>query len=155
MITIKTTENRIILKTAGCKFEDDIEVIKEEETANDVPTDLTGYTVSVPSGWTVSAGYKTFYSLNYDLYEYDNDFTYAGNEMLGLGYRAFDIDSNDFEQPTDNYIETGQPTLLYYDNTAHLRFTFTGGNDVTNTDLIQWFVDMGATFIYHESGGSN
>ena len=106
--------------------------------------DLTGATVRVPSGWSASAGYKELYSLNYDLYSYNNDSTYSST-MLGIGFRGFDVDEFKFRFPVDNYIFTGQPTLLGFNNTDHLRFYFYGGKDVTNTNLIQWFIDNNAT----------
>ena len=48
------------MKTNGHKCEEDIEIVFEEEEAPSIPTDLTGYTVTVPAGWNAVGGYGNF-----------------------------------------------------------------------------------------------
>ena len=123
------------LKTEGDNLivnAEDVEIIEEEESS--IPTDLTGYTVTVPSGWSVTSRYGLFILS----YEFNGIETYDG--YLYLGYN---IIPGDGPTGAPNYIYLGRSLLTPIDSFS---VTFYNGQDVTNQDLIQWFVDNGATF---------
>lgn len=140
MIQINTTAKKIILKTNGHKCEEDIEIVFEEEEAPSIPTDLTGYTVTVPAGWNAVGGYGNF-SIN-------GNFADRG-DFIGIW-----IGSNKAGAATDgrvcfvgpSYPELGSPVNFALDNSNQFLLTITGGADVTNQNLIQWLVNNNATF---------
>ena len=109
------------------------------ELQEDRITDLTGYTVTVPAGWSATVGYGIF-SVNgtYDSYPLGE---------LGIGYEERGISSSD-------YLFTAQSSttpIAIYDSTQNIEFYFESGADVTNTSLIQWLYDNNATF--EKTGG--
>lgn len=99
-----------------------------------VPTDLSGYTVSVPAGWSVSSRYGLF------ILSYEFNGLVVNEGYLYLGYN---IIPGDGPTGAPNYIYIGGSTLTPNDS---FLVTFYNGQDITNQDLIQWFVDNGATF---------
>lgn len=116
-------------------FTDVMSTSYDVETGGDVPTDLIGYTVSVPSDWSATAGYGVFTASG--VY---NSFSFS---KLYIGYSS---PSNSF----DNYIvfyfvPDRESVVINLNDVDSFSVSFTGG-DATNTDLIQWFVDNGATF---------
>lgn len=124
----------------------------EEQTVSTTvaPTDLTGYTVTVPSGWTATAGYDYF------LLGVEYDGVQASNFYIGynLGDRG---------EPTRlaNYVSI--PYIVAIPNTEAFTLTFLDGSDTTNTSLIQWLTSNNATFSkseyawveYKESSGDS
>lgn len=106
-----------------------------ESEDNEVPTDLTNYIVTVPSGWTASAGFGLF-----QLYF----------ELNGFSYTEFNIGFDSVYQPTSDYIfcyndNSNREFDLY--NGESFSIHIDGGFGVTNPDLIQWFVDNNAQFL--------
>lgn len=119
------------------------------------PNDLTGYTVTVPSGWTATAGYG-WYNVDYDEYKYDSSFSALyigyGYEPLGRGFPLME------EMP--NSVAFGSSTLMSVTNDEEITITITGGDDATNAELIQWLTNNNATFskseyawVEYSSGG--
>lgn len=104
-------------------------------------TDLTGYTVTVPSGWSASAGYGSFSTLSYYYPAgYGEESQYIG---LFVGYE-FD--------PIDDYIPKINSILCipFLDDispASSFTITIIGGDDALNPALIQWFYDNNATFV--------
>ena len=137
--------NGIVLKTAGKHTSEDITVktgltkyagaYEYTTTSKVAPSDLTGYTVTVPSGWTATAGYGRFFV------DYENN----GNSYyeLCIGY-VFDAEIFGISSSANSiaFAETGYA----YTSTEEITITITGCDDATNADLIQWFVDNNATF---------
>ncbi|MBR6515934.1 MAG: hypothetical protein IKT40_03670 [Bacilli bacterium] len=99
-----------------------------------VPTDLTGYTVTVPAGWSVSSRYGLF------ILSYEFNGLVVNEGYLYLGYN---IIPGDGPTGAPNYIYIGGSTLTPNDS---FLVTFYNGQDVTNSSLIEWFVNNGATF---------
>lgn len=99
-------------------------------------TNLTGATVTVPSGWTASAGYGDFYL------EGSYSFGSTTRTLYDSEYGNFHIgNSNSTDRIGFTYKSTNIEGL-----TPATSFTLniTGGTDATNQDLIQWLVDNNA-----------
>ena len=159
-------EGKKILKCANKDMLTDVEVSFVDEVI--IPTDLTGYKVYVPSGWSCDSGFGEF-NLIFDV---ENDYY----ENFSLGYSissSYDpfLGSTSYSLvPTQNNcvmfeIFKSNSFFPYSEYSLNSSFTLSniiGGSDVTNQDLIQWFVDNGATFEYNyeklvignDSGGS-
>ena len=118
-----------------------VDVVVSEPTIPTVPTDLNGYKVTVPSGWSVSENYGEFNiqgSITTD--EYSRTDTLKSSDVsLWFG------------------VETDYPGILgifyyvsgwsgYEVRGGKFTLNITGGTDTTNTSLIQWFIDNNATF---------
>jgi hypothetical protein len=111
-------------------------------------TDLTGYTVTVPAGWSAPVGSVQCYI----------DFTYNGfnYNFFGCGLELSPAPDGVEIVPSSNSIVfcNQQPVnvgYIVFDNgvaltTGEFTISITGGNDVSNPSLIQWFVDNNATF---------
>ena len=109
-------------------------------TTTTPPENLTGWTVTVPEGWSATAGYGQFsvegtmeYNNNvYPMYSLNIGYCFGttDGETFGLLPRSdiFDIDRT--------YNLSGNSPI----------FTITGGDNVATPALIQWFVDNNATF---------
>lgn len=107
----------------------------EEQTVSTTvaPADLMGYTVSVPSGWTATAGYDYFLlSVEYDDVQ-ASDF-----------YIGYNLDDRAQPTPLANYVCI--PYIVAIPNTEAFALTILDGTDTTNTSLIQWFTNNNATF---------
>lgn len=122
-------------------FDDYYSVV--EENGGDVPTDLTNYLISVPSGWSAVNSYGKFY-INGTV---DNQ----SISRFFIGY-AFDF-RNDELVSTDDSIYTSSGRNIGYSESFLMYVT--GGTDVTNESLIMFFVNSGATFTYNHSGGAS
>lgn len=111
---------------------------KCKKAGSEIPTDLTGYTVRISSGWSAISGYGIF-NINFKV-ETDDSINEFGT--LYIGY-------DDYYE-SENHIcckSTGGFVGAHnYSNRLGYRFHIIGGTDVTNPDLIDWFVDNGATF---------
>lgn len=121
-----------------------VEYVVEES----VPTDLTGYTVTVPAGWSASAGFGMFDvsgTVNY------YDFPYAFSSFY-VGY-AINFDDGSLVNSSNAVVFYG--FFETYPNGNSLSFTVSGGSDSSNSSLIQWLVDNNATFTPPHGGGSN
>lgn len=107
----------------------------EGVTSRAIPSDLTGVTVTVPSGWSATSGYGSF-----ELYG-----TVANSSFIQLG-----IGINPFAGNMSNYVGfvTDSGGMEYYTNDSSFTFTVSSGA-TTNSSLIQWLVDNDAEF----SGG--
>lgn len=107
-----------------------------------VPTDLTGYTVTVPSGWTTSAGLIEAIGINIKIGSID----YMN---FSIGYEGFfsSDEFNFYRSSSSNFIcvDVGYPPFENYTPTESFTFQVVSG-DVTNLTLIQWLVDNNATF---------
>lgn len=117
----------------------------EGVTPRAVPTDLTGVTVTVPSGWTAEAGLGSF-----DVIVDINGLGFYSG--LYIGYSIDDSPVSFGRYTSADSITYGSENLqLYFSSSVPLTLTFDeGSNDVNNPSLIQWFVDNDATF----DGGS-
>lgn len=101
-----------------------------------VPTNLTGYTVTVPAGWSCLA-IRYDYVIDGVLNSYPNDvltgFTFGYNGFIG---------------------QTASNTIFAWGSFAQemltpgtsFSFSVTGGDDADKPSLIQWLVDNNATF---------
>ena len=112
-----------------------------------VPTNLTGYKVTVPSGWTASASYGTFnYLFNLTAQEMSFSDCYA----LAIGYENnYSGDFPTIDSHTNSIAIMGGGGYYsvgpFYSN-DELIFEFTDSYDITDNSLIQWLVDNNATF---------
>lgn len=109
-------------------------------------TDLTGYTVTVPSGWTANAGYGRFDVVGtaYDTSELNPSPYFIDGFNIGYTWGG---DGDSFWVVSDSDVICDNNVLyfnIYFNDSFEI--TFTGGNDVTSPDLIQWFYDNNATF---------
>lgn len=100
-------------------------------------TDLTGYTVTVPAGWSAEAGYGQF-EINYGLS--------TSYSSLCIGYQDNTTASNRITQ----YYSDGTLAYVLLNNTGFKLFNISG-NDASKPSLIQWFVDNNA--IFEKTGG--
>ena len=112
--------------------------IKQEETPT--ITDLTGYTVTVPAGWSVTAGYGLF-NIHANITNTNPD-VLDFNYVLGLGYAYFD--DYDWSATSANIISVGSSIMIRPSTSFTIEFL--GGTDVSKPDLIQWLVDNNAIF---------
>lgn len=117
-----------------------------------VPTDLTGYTVTVPAGWTASAGLEEAISISVNV----GTTNYVN---FSIGYQGFfEPDyGNFYRSSSSNFIciDNSFPPYVNYTSTESFTFQVVSG-DITNQSLIQWLVDNNATFeLIQEVGGSN
>ena len=112
------------------------EVPSEEPETPSYPTDLSHYIVEVPAGWTCTAGYGTF----------NLEGTLNSNSLYSLliGFYPSGVEAVDSITDFSNGYTPSDSLIFYID----------GGDDVTNQNLIQWFVSNNATFTYNHSGGA-
>lgn len=106
--------------------------------SRDVPTDLTGYTVSVPYGWSASAGYGSFSiegTFDFGVDGGDIDTLFIG--FSGGGFPLADNVSFWFQGNSD-YLNN---------NSVGFTLNISGGSSTSDTLLIQWFVDNDAVFV--------
>lgn len=121
------------LKCNGKKMISDVVVMALKENA--IPTDLTGYTISVPIGWSVGdLGTYTLYGIlsYYSTGAVPIHNTYAFDMLSG---RSTGIRFSDTAEATNKTLSSGAFDL-----------EITGGSDTISSSLIQWFVDNDATF---------
>lgn len=127
-------------------WSDYYQISRDVETGGDVPTDLTGYTVSVPSGWNFNQGN-----------EFDVEFSYLGNTyyFIMLGYVVETAPGDMFEIYYEGLgklaflvtqsIDSARDFINLKSSSA-FTISFVGGTDVNNQNLIDFFVNNGATF---------
>lgn len=124
-------------------------VINDYYETPSVPTDLTGYTVNVPSGWTCFedwcgfgiTGSITFNNKTYCFYDYDN---LTGKRNFFIGFKNYP------DEFTDNYIcflTTESSSYLSLTNSSFI-IVIEKINVTVNpqSDLINWLVSVNATF---------
>ena len=121
------------------------------------PSDLTGYTVTVPSGWTATAGYGYFYV--YGQLHYND--AIVDFESIGIG-KTFDMDAFEIINAVNNvtFYQTDFP-LQTFTPSESFSFSITDGVGV-ETSLIQWLTNNNATFskseyawVEYSSGGES
>lgn len=119
----------------------------EEETPS-YPTDLAHYTVTVPAGWTAPSNSNGYYNVEGTI-SYGS-VTNAAIASFGIGYNV------GYEGAEENCISYNNPLSPGNIVTQFVSFTitFSSGSSLTDTNLIQWFVNNGATFTYNHSGGA-
>lgn len=140
-IILNITANSLILNQ-------DYEIVLVE-TPTDVPTDLIGYTVTVPSGWSASSGYGVFVLLGTMNGDSNKFFT-----RFCIGYSSsFDLSPEGGIVTTaiNNFVSTYDASDLGGSSISNLEnssfsFVVSFGSDSTNQLLIQWLVDNNATF---------
>lgn len=123
-----------------------------EDSQVSVPTDLTGYRIDVPSGWTCYSGYGVF-DLSYGYYysasgTYDDSYMY-NQFAIGLSPSTSSASPNSFglmaNRVCGRYSAGGR-----YGGTRNasgpISLLVSGGSDSSNSTLIQWFVDNNASF---------
>lgn len=98
------------------------------------PTDLTGYTVTVPSGWGCISGYGSF-EITHTIPDYVGEAT-----EFYIGYRW----SDGLEQRENRCVS--MQSLVNYTPSNSITLVVTGGSDSSNSTLISWLVDNNATF---------
>ena len=109
-----------------------------------VPTDITGFTVTVPAGWDASAGFGIF-----NIYGTFTTDRLGTNDFSSL-YLGYVLNFETFtRQPSSDALTFGDYSSTVPSSEA-ISFTFTDGSDVSNSTLIQWFVNNNATFISSE-----
>lgn len=108
-----------------------------------VPTDLTGYTITVPAGWSANSNYGIF-NINGYIEYHDNNTIYRtyNYSQFAIGYDV-GIDISKIDTLS---IVTGSGTKVFSTTGLSFIIEIYGGTDVTKPELIQWFADMGATF---------
>ena len=108
-------------------------------TTTTPPENLTGYTVTVPSGWSATSGYGTF----------DIQGVIEANTFIALY-----IGRNPFDSNMSNFIAFGTDSggMVSFTNEDYFLFECTGGDDASNPSLIQWLIDNNATFSKEEEG---
>lgn len=111
----------------------------------DIPTDLTGYDISVPSYWVANYAFGKFF-IDGSLSVNNSESFFDYSELcIGFEYN-FDLNavvpSHLGNLSFFNSNMAGH--ILNYTNEFFIRVN--GGDDVTNQQLIQWFVDNNATF---------
>lgn len=113
----------------------------EVVTSRAVPTDLTGYTVTVPAGWSTTAGYGIFtFSGTCNGYGFDNE-----SEYLCIGYNGSSYPMVSASN-TISFALLAQDPFYNISNSTELVFNIQGGASVADSSLIQWLVDNDATF---------
>lgn len=105
----------------------------EDDISTSSVTNLTGSTWEIPIGWSASSGYGIF-SVDYSIERNSNGYVYNCDELY-LGYRSTSTTTADalYCSPVD----------IYCHNQMNLLITFTGGTDVSNSNLISWLVTYG------------
>lgn len=137
------------LENAVSNLENTLGKLSEPDTPT-IPTDLTGYRVDVPSGWSCPSEF-----LKVNLYGNTYNTSWgklnpATNDVPNLWFGW----SWSWEQPFG--VRSSSDVILYasdipnsdvytYKNSNSISWFITGG-DTSNQTLIQWFVDNGATF---------
>lgn len=96
-------------------------------------TDLTGYTVTVPAGWTATAEYGRF--------EVVGECNGSSFTVFGVGFQAFRGSLVALENSVGL-----QTSMANFSNNSVLNISFSSSVDVTNASLIQWLYDNNATF---------
>ena len=126
MLTITSNSNPGVSAAVLIDFEQEVE--EPEEI-----TDLTNTTWNIPAGWTASAGYGQFnvsVQINSD-----------GTPFLYIGYIWGGSDMPSLVS-TSNRI-TGIMGSVTKNNSEAFSITITGGEDVTNPNLIAWLQENG------------
>ena len=100
--------------------------------------DLTGATVTVPSGWVSTPGYG-----NFDIFLWQDSNHMDFGNGLNIGYMWGGSDFPRLVSTTDSLCFGIGEGL--YDSSDSLYFEIIDGTDVSNTNLIQWFIDNNAT----------
>ena len=121
--------------------------------ANPSVSDLTGYTVTIPAGWSATAGYGEFSLVGYvDIYSNNLEEETNTPKNFLVGYFS--------ESPpwtprvsSDSLTYHKEVDSEWYDRSSEESFVLVveGGADATNSSLIQWLVDNNATF--EKTGG--
>lgn len=130
--------------------------ITRNNVINDVPTSLLGYIINVPSNWTANSSYGLFNLIgSYETFgpisnsQFSNSF-YGDSDNFGIGYMG--IGGNFYASSNSlGFLYDSSKTNTYNQISYPFRLYVTGGQDVANTDLIDWFVDVGAEFILIET----
>lgn len=98
-------------------------------------TDLKGMTVTIPAGWTATAGYGKF----------DVDFEMDGGPSvyygLAIGYSGNSTDGTDFITTAKSNtvcVHCNMPPLTNITNDYEIELAFKDGTDTTNANLIAW-----------------
>lgn len=99
--------------------------------------DLTGTTWYVPSGWSATPGYGRFNISGTFVYNFA---TYSFTE-LRIGWSNGNSQNPNYFWTNDRHFnDTG---IGGGSQTPSLEFTFTGGTDATNANLISWLYANG------------
>lgn len=116
-----------------------VDVEFAEGDPSSAPTDLTGYTVTIPSSWTATSGYGQFLlegvitTSNKTLNEVNFDSFNVGYSLSGFSLVPL---SNSF---------VCQFTSV--DNSESFTLNIIGGADASNSSLLEFLVDNNATFV--------
>ncbi len=92
-------------------------------------TDLKGMTVTIPAGWTATAGYGKF--------AVDVTNSSGSWSEFDVGYNISADGFGDIVSQ-ENYVAFGDYSYWSYPSTTSFDLTFTGGTDTTNANLIAW-----------------
>lgn len=119
--------------------------------AAEVPTDLTGYDVYIPAGWSCSkqfGKYVLYGTCSIDGVDYDLRLNTTFNDFsIALGYEYVSEGGSNIPADTISVFYTsssGSPSRLIVKPTSAITFNFTGGSGTTNQQFIQWLVDNNA-----------
>ena len=133
--------------------------LQVEEEGEAPPDDLTGYTVTVPAGWSAEIGYGIF-TLDFEVDLFVSGTYYGtipciyslGNLRMGYdadGYLADNVLS--FRSTISDHSANFQNFTPDPSTPFSFSIRVTGGDDTDDPSLIQWFVDNKATF--EKTGG--
>lgn len=119
------------------------------EPQSDIPTDLTGYRIEVPAGWSCYAGWGifdityTYYFPVTGLYGSDIYDQFAvGVSPSSQVNTYFSLMAN---RVCGRYVSSGRYSGTRNSN-DHISILVSGGVDVSNTRFINWLVDNNAVF---------
>lgn len=127
--------------------------VKKEPT----PTDLTGYAVIVPDGWSATAGYGKFNELGFTLFVNESDVELGVFSGFAIGYAYSPNTGSSFAYKDYISLDSGDSDSFgagSYGDSFSLKFSNISGTDTTNQSLIQWFVNNRATFTKDSAGES-
>lgn len=117
-------------------FVDNNAIFTKTETSS-VPTDLTGYTISVPEGWTTPQGYGQYNIISSKYYHIGIGYgitSFGGMPNIGAQVNRITL----YDSNVSSYKE--------YEFGEAFSFSVDRGEDTSNSSLIQWLIDNRATF---------
>ena len=119
-------------------------VINDYFNNSTIPTDLTNYKVTIPSGWTVNSAEII---LNINGYFYNSvSSSFKNFTTFNLGYDFDDIDGIPFASSNSVFFENG--AIMSYSNDSNLEFILLSGDDLNDSLFKNWLEDNNATFEY-------
>lgn len=148
--SIRTVD--LAIEKVVTNFEYVANYVKKEPT----PADLTGYAVIVPAGWSANQGYGTFKELSFTLFNNSSNTEFGVYSGIAIGYFYSPNTGSTFAYKNYISLDSGDSDSFgagSYGTSYSFRFSNISGTDTTNQNLIQWFVNNGATFTKDSPNG--